>query len=80
MFQNKLTIYRVNLPSYTHKIIKYLRYVVLRSQDWEILGIRHRAWAPSDVAHSLSFLRRQHVPGLLIVYISITYRLDQHIS
>ena len=43
-FQNKLTIYRVNLPSYTHKIIKCRRHVVLRSQDWQKSTPKMAAW------------------------------------
>ena len=44
IFQNKLSIYRVNLPSYTHKIIKCRRYVVLRSQDWQKSTPKMAAW------------------------------------
>ena len=51
--QTSYCIYRVNLPSYTHKIIKCRRYVVLRSQDWQKSTPKMAAWER---------LKRQYIP------------------
>jgi hypothetical protein len=38
-------------------------HVLSVKQPSQSLSIRHQAWAPSDVAHSSSFSRPQHVPA-----------------
>jgi hypothetical protein len=68
------TIYRVNLPSYTHKIIKCRRYVVLRSQYWQKSTPKMSAWErliTKDVNNTCNaFVDEAEVQGLFYEFVS----------